>query len=88
MSKERLEVLSEVKKQMNKLFRMKESLINRGTLKFSLGKSPFVTTILSETLPTKAKLPSLETYDKSSDLQDYLAQFCVVIHLHGFCEDI
>ena len=68
LSKERLEVLSEVEKQMKKLFEMKESLINGGTSKFAPGKSPFVIAILSKTPPTRVKLPSLEAYDRASDL--------------------
>ena len=59
---------------------MKESLINGGTLKFALGKSPFVITILSKMLPTWAKLPSFETYDWSSDPKDHLTQFYVMMH--------
>ena len=73
---------------MNKLCEMKESLINGGTSKFAPRKSSFVTVILLKMLPTGAKLPSLETYDGTSNPEDHLAQFYAVMHLHRFCDAI
>ena len=70
--KKRLEVLTEVEKQMKKLSKMKESLINGGTLKLALGRSPFVASILSKMLLVGAKLQSLETYDGTTDPEDHL----------------
>ena len=67
---------------------MKESLINGGTSKFAPMRSLFVTAILFKMFLIEAKLPSLETYDGTSDLEDYLAQYYAVMQSHSFCDAI
>ena len=79
MSKKRLKVLIEVEKQMKKLSKMKESLINGGSTKLALGRSPFVASILSSMLPVGTKLPSLETYDGTTDPEVHLTQYNFVM---------
>lgn len=58
---ERLKVLVKVEKQMKKLTKMKESLINGGTSKLATGKSLFIASILANL--TGVELSFLETYD-------------------------
>ncbi|PSJ19597.1 hypothetical protein CVH10_22020, partial [Halomonas sp. ND22Bw] len=48
-----------------------------------LDRSPFTAEILGRPLPTKFKMPSLDSYDGSSDPVDHLDHFRTHLSLQG-----
>ena len=50
--------------------------------------SPFITFINSHTLPSKFKMPSLDSYDGTCDPCDHIATFKTTIHLQGVLDEI
>ena len=45
--------------------------------------SPFITSINSHPLPSKFKMPSLDSYDGTRDPCDHIATFKTIMHLQG-----
>ena len=50
--------------------------------------SPFVPSVNSHPLPSKFKMPSLDSYDGTHDLCDHIATFKTTIHLQGIPDEI
>ena len=50
--------------------------------------SPFITSINSHPLPSKFKMPSLDSYDGTCDPCDHIATFKTTIHLQGVLDEI
>ena len=50
--------------------------------------SPFVPSINSHPLPSKFKMPSLDSYDGTRDPCDHIATFKTTIHLQGVPDEI
>ena len=50
--------------------------------------SPFTTSINSHPLPPKFKMPSLDSYDGTSDLFYHIATFKTMMHLQGVLDKI
>ena len=46
--------------------------------------SPFITSINSHPLPSKFKMPSLDSYDETRDPCDHIATFKTIMHLQEF----
>lgn len=43
--------------------------------------SPFIASIISHPLPSKFKMPTLDSYDRTRDLYDHIATFKTTMHL-------
>ena len=50
--------------------------------------SPFTASITSHTLPSKFKLPTLDSYDRTRDPCDHIATFKTIMHLQGVLDKI
>ena len=50
--------------------------------------SPFITSINSHPLPSKFKMPSLDSYDGTRDPCDHIATFKTIMHLQGVPDEI
>ena len=50
--------------------------------------SPFITSINSHPLPSKFKMPSLDSYDGTRDPCDHIATFKTIMHLQGVPNEI
>ena len=50
--------------------------------------SPFITSINSHPLPSKFKMPSLDSYDGTCDPCDHIATFKTTMHLQGVLDEI
>ena len=50
--------------------------------------SPFITSINSHSLPSKFKMPALDSYDGTRDLCDHIATFKTTMHLQGVLDKI
>ena len=50
--------------------------------------SPFITSINSHPLPSKFKMPALDSYDKTRDPCDHIATFKTTMHLQGVPDEI
>ena len=50
--------------------------------------SPFKASINSHPLPSKFKMPSLDSYDGTRDLCDHIATFKITMHLQGVPDEI
>ena len=50
--------------------------------------SPFITSINSHPLPSKFKMPSLDSYDGTHDLCDHIATFKTTMYLQGVPNEI
>ena len=50
--------------------------------------SPFITSITSHPLPSKFKMPTLDSYDGMRDTYDYIATFKMTMHLQGVPDEI
>ena len=50
--------------------------------------SPFTASITSHPLPSKFKMPSLNSYDKTCDSCDHIATFKTTMHLQGVLDEI
>nr|XP_023881226.1 uncharacterized protein LOC111993625 [Quercus suber] len=50
--------------------------------------SPFITSINNHPLPSKFKMPSLDSYDGTRDLCDHIATFKTTMHLQGVPDEI
>ena len=50
--------------------------------------SPFTTSINGHPLPSKFKMPSLDSYDGARDLFDHIATFKTTMHLQGVPDEI
>ena len=49
--------------------------------------SPFMASINGHPLPSKFKMPSLDSYDGTCDPLDHIATFKATMHLQGFHRD-
>ena len=50
--------------------------------------SPFIASITSHPLPSKFKMPSLDSYDRTCDPCDHIATFKTTMHLQGVLDEI
>ena len=50
--------------------------------------SPFTASINGHPLPPKFKIPSLDSYDETCELFDYIATFKTTMHLQGVPDEI
>ena len=50
--------------------------------------SPLITSINSHPLPSKFKMPSLDSYDGTRDPCDHIATFKTIMHLQGVPDEI
>ena len=50
--------------------------------------SPFIASINSHPLPSKFKMPSLDSYNGTHDLCDHIATFKTTMHLQGVLDEI
>ena len=50
--------------------------------------SPFVASITSHPLPSKFKIPALDSYDGTRDSFDHIAMFKTTMHLQGVLDEI
>ena len=50
--------------------------------------SPFTASINGHPLPSKFKIPSLDSYDGTCDPFDHIATFKMTMHLQGVLDDI
>lgn len=50
--------------------------------------SPFIANIMDFPLPSKFKMPQLESFDGTKDLLDYLESFKTIMQLQGIPEEI
>ena len=50
--------------------------------------SPFTTSINSQPLPPKFKIPSLDSYDGTHDPFNHIATFKTTMHLQGVLDEI
>ena len=73
-------VMEEMKDSMRKVNQV-DDLIHRTN-------SPFIASITSHPLPSKFKMPALDSYDGKRDPCDHIATFKTTVHLHGFSDEI
>lgn len=73
---------------MERLKEFKHNLETGGSLRLINGRSLFTAMIMFEVLLAGAKLPHLESYDGSSDLDDHLYCFLYTMELHNFNDAI
>ncbi|XP_023924003.1 uncharacterized protein LOC112035402 [Quercus suber] len=50
--------------------------------------SPFIASIMSHRLPSKFKMPTLDSYDRTHDPCDHIAMFKTTMHLQGVLDKI
>ena len=50
--------------------------------------SPFIASIMSHPLPSKFKMPTLDSYDGTCDPCDHIATFKITMHLQGVLDKI
>ena len=50
--------------------------------------SPFIASITSHPLPSKFKMPTLDSYDGTCDPCDHIATFKITMHLQGVLDKI
>ena len=50
--------------------------------------SPFIMSINSHPLPSKFKMPALDSYDETCDPCDHIATFKTIMHLQGIPDEI
>ena len=50
--------------------------------------SPFIASITNHLVPSKFKIPTLDSYDRTRDLCDHIAMFKKTIHLWGVPDEI
>lgn len=50
--------------------------------------SPFIVSIISHLLPSKFKMPTLDSYDGMRDPCDHIATFKTTMHLQGVLDEI
>ena len=50
--------------------------------------SPFIASITSHLLPSKFKMPTLDSYDGTRDPYDYIATFKTTMHLQSVPDEI
>ena len=50
--------------------------------------SPFITSITSHPLPSKFKMPTMDSYDGTRDPYDYIATFKTTMHLQSVPDEI
>ena len=50
--------------------------------------SPFIASITSHRLPSKFKMPTMDSYDGTRDPYDYIATFKMTMHLQSFPDEI
>ena len=50
--------------------------------------SPFIASITSHPLPSKFKMPTLDSYDGTCDPCDHIATFKITMHLQGVLDEI
>ena len=50
--------------------------------------SPFIASITSHRLPSKFKMPTLDSYDGTRDPYDYIATFKTTMHLQSVPDEI
>ena len=50
--------------------------------------SPFIASITSHPLPSKFKMPTLDSYDGTHDPCDHIAMFKITMHLQGVPNEI
>ena len=82
--KEEMDQMKKVMKEMKEKMRRAnpiEDLVHRTD-------SPFTTSINGHPLPSKFKLPSLDSYDGTCDLFDHIATFKTTMHLQGVPNEI
>ena len=82
--KEEMEQMKKVMEEMKENMRMAnpiEDLVHKTD-------SPFTTSINGHPLPSKFKLPSLDSYDGSRDPFDHIATFKTTMHLQGVPDEI
>ena len=69
---------------------MKDSMrrVNHVDDLFHMTDSPFVASITSHHLPSKFKMPALDSYDRTCDPFDHIATFKTTMHLQGVLDKI
>ena len=69
---------------------MKENMRRANPIENSVHRtdSPFTASINSHPLPSKFKLPSLDSYDGTRDPFDHIATFKTTMHLQGVPDEI
>ena len=73
-------VMEEMKENMRRANSI-EDLVHRTD-------SPFAASINGHPLPSKFKLPSLDSYDGTCDLFDHIATFKTIMHFQGVPDEI
>ena len=81
------EEIDQMKKVMEE---MKESMRRANLIEDLIHKtdSPFTASINGHLLPSKFKLPSLDSYNGTRDLFDHIASFKTTMHLQGVPDEI
>ena len=82
--KEEMDQMKKVMEEMKENMRMAnpmEELVHRTG-------SPFTTSINGHPLPSKLKLPSLDSYDGTRDPFDHIATFKTTMHLQGVPDEL
>ena len=67
--------VKEVDDMMERLQEIRKVIVGGSTSRTLTGVSPFVADILAEVLPLGARLPHLESYDGSTDPEEYIYYF-------------
>ena len=83
--------LKEEMDQMKKVMEeMKENMRRTNPIEDLVHRtdSPFTASINGHPLPSKFKLPSLDSYDRTRDLFDYITTFKTTMHLQGVPDEI
>ena len=73
-------VMNEMRENMRRV-NLVDDLVHRTN-------SLFVPSINSHPLPSKFKMPSLDSYDRTHNPFDHIATFKITMHLQGFLDEI
>ena len=80
--------VKEVDDMMVRLQEIRRVMVGENTPRTPTGVSPFVPEVLGEVLPLGARLPHLESYDRSSDPKEHVYYFVNTMQLHNFSDAI